>query len=305
MQKQQIIRELYKPARINYKRRSIRISGIDDLWQIDLAEMPHHVQENNGRKYILVVINCFSKFCWVASLKTKTGAEVADALEKILAKNTVPRNINSDLGKEFYNHHFKKLMDKYGINHYSTFSIKKAAICERLIRTLKSKIYKLLALHGTHKWINKLDEVVSSYNNSRHRTIGMKPKDVNKTNELEILHRVYIPKNMNIDHHKKYKLGDIVRISKQKHVFEKGYTASFTTELFKIVQVLHTYPVTYLLEDLDGRPIRGCFYREELQVTKVPDVYLIEKILQRRGDKVKVSWLGFPNPTWIKSSDLV
>lgn len=303
-EKEQIVRELYKPARVNFKRRRIVIKHIGDLWQIDLAEFRNYARFNGGFNYLLVVIDCFSKYCWGQPLKTKTGEEVTAAMKKVLSKNQPPRHINSDMGREFYNRDFKNLMKKYRINHYSTYSIKKAAICERLIRSLKTNLFKLMALHGTYKWIDKIDDVILNYNNSVHRTTGLKPKDVDKSKEQEILQRLYSSK-MPKDCRKKMKIGEIVRVSKQKLQFEKGYTASFSNELFKITKILRTNPTTYLLEDLDGNPIEGCFYKEELQPTKVPDVYLIEKILQKRGDKVKIKWMGFNQLSWIKASDIV
>lgn len=306
IEKQKIVDEIYKQARINFKRRRTIIKGIDDLWQIDLAEFCSFSKENNGFKYILIVIDCFSKFVWTKPLKTKTGKEVTNAMEAILQNNVrSPKNLQSDQGTEFFNQHFKRLMMDYNINHYHTYSSKKAAIVERVIRTLKSNLYKLFALNGSHKWIDKLGDVINRYNNTVHRTIGITPTNVTWKNEKRILNSAY--SNIKIFNKKhKFKVGDIVRLSKTKHLFEKGYTASWTTELFKIVKVNLTNPVTYMLEDLDGRPIKGCVYEEELQKTCSPNIYLVEKILKRNGDRLLIKWLGFKdtNNSWISSSDL-
>ncbi|KAJ8913146.1 hypothetical protein NQ315_006064 [Exocentrus adspersus] len=87
-------------------------------------------------------------------------------------------------------------------------------------------------------------------------------------------------------------VGDIVRISKNEHVFAKGYTPNWTTELFEITTVKITNPITCLLEDMRGQPIQGAFYAEELQKTTNPDVYLVEKVLRRKGQKIYVKWFG-------------
>ncbi|KAJ8911911.1 hypothetical protein NQ315_012325 [Exocentrus adspersus] len=84
----------------------------------------------------------------------------------------------------------------------------------------------------------------------------------------------------------KFKVGDIVRISKNKHVFAKVYTPNWTTKLFKI-----TNPITCLLEDMRGQQIQGAFYAEELQKTTNPDVYLVEKVLRRKGKKYTLNGL--------------
>lgn len=98
-----------------------------------------------------------------------------------------------------------------------------------------------------------------------------------------------------------------MRISKQKAAFEKGYTHNWSTELFKIKQCRLTKPATYLLEDMEEKPIKGAFYNEELQTVKYPNVYLVEKILRRKDNKVFVKWLGFDNShnSWIDKNDIV
>jgi len=133
----------------------------------------------------------------------------------------------------------------------------------------------------------------------------MKPCDINKNNEKQIFNSTYNHIKLATPHC--YKVGDIVRISKNKHVFSKGYTPNWTTELFKIVKVRITNPSTYLLEDMKGTSISGCFYEEELQKTKDSDIYLDEKVLRKRGNKVFVKWLGFDTShnSWIDSKDIL
>lgn len=82
-------------------------------------------------------------------------------------------------------------MKKYNINHYSTFSKLKASICERLNRTLLNKVWKKFHLNGNHKWVNVLDKITTEYNNSVHRTIKMRPIDVNTSNEKQLLESDY------------------------------------------------------------------------------------------------------------------
>nr|CAH7717032.1 unnamed protein product [Callosobruchus chinensis] len=105
----------------------------------------------------------------------------------------------------------------------------------------------------------------------------------------------------------KLEINDIVRVSKSKHLFEKGYTPNWTTELFKIVKVNISSPVTYMLEDMNGDPIKGALYEEELQKTLAPDIYLVEKVLKRKDGKMYVKWLGFDSnkSSWVKEADIV
>lgn len=301
MEKLQVVKELHKQARKNFKRRRTIIKGFDDLWQTDLAEFGPYARENKGYKYILLVIDCFSKYLWTRPLKNKTGPEVTAAMTNIFKEGRIPKNIQSDDGKEYYNQHFQKLMKKHGINHYSTYSTKKAAIVERVIRTLKSKLYKTFSLQGTYKWFDILKDKTLEYNNSKHRTIAMKPALVKPTTKLKVYD------NIKIAGKAKYKVGDMVRLSKFKTVFAKGYTPNWTTELFKIDKVQITNPVTYKLVDTRGHPVLGGFYEEELQKAKYSDIYLVEKVLKRKKNKVFVKWLGLDpsHNSWLKKDNVL
>lgn len=305
-EKLQVVHELHKPARKNYRRRRTIIKGLDDLWQMDLAEMRPYAHSNRNFKFILVVIDCFSKYVWTHPLKSKTGEEITEAFHNVLKRGKrAPTHLQTDQGKEFYNAKFRALMKQYGINHYNTFSVKKAAIAERVIRTLKSKLYKYFSLNGTYRWIDVLPQITKNYNETKHGMTGYKPVEVDKSNEQTILQSTYSA--VKIAGPRKFKIGDIVRISKAKHVFEKGYTPNWTTELFKITKVNITDPATYMLEDMLGNPIKGSFYTEELQKTENPDIYLVEKVLRRRGKKAYVKWLGLDSKynSWIENADFV
>lgn len=304
-EKIQVVNELHKPVRKNFTRRRTIIKGLDDLWQMDLVDMQKHAHKNKNFKYIFVMIDCFSKFVWTKPLKNKSGKEIMQAVCDILkdSKRT-PKNLQSDQGTEFYNAGFNNLMKKHNINHYSTFSVTKAAIAERVIRTLKEKLYKYFSLNGSYRWMDILPEIVKEYNNRCHRTTGMKPCEINKKNEKKILQSAYNHIKLALNR-PKFKVGDLVRISKNKHVFEKGYTPNWTTELFKVIKVHITNPITYLLQDLRGNPISGGFYTEELQKAKHSDIFLVEKVLRKRGNKVFVKWLGLDKShnSWIDNTN--
>lgn len=298
--KEQVVLELHKPARRNFKRRHTLIKGFDDLWQADLMELLPYAKINKGYKYVLVVIDCYSKFVWTRPLKSKTGPETSKAVEDIFKQGRVPKNLQTDRGKEFYNVHWSKIMNAYRVNHYSTYSVKKAAIAERVIRTLKTLLYRAFSLRGKHLWMDILNEVTNTYNNRIHSTTKMKPSDVRPETNLGCF-----------SHHKimdkqKYKEGDVVRISKYKSQFAKGYTPNWSSELFKIYKVQLTNPTTYLLKDMSGQPILGAFYTQELQNAKYSDVYLVEKVLKRNKRNLYVKWLGLDNShnSWINKHNV-
>ncbi|XP_066600013.1 uncharacterized protein [Prorops nasuta] len=299
-EKKQLVEELHVPARRNFLRRRVIIRGFDDLWQADLVEMRNYADA--GYHYILTVIDALSKYGWAIALKTKSGKEVTAALLKILKSGRCPKNLQTDDGKEFYNSDFQSLMKKHGINHYSTYSILKATIIERCNRTLKTEMWKGFTLNGNYKWRAMLQQLVDKYNSRKHRTIGMRPADVKPEHANKLLATVF--SNIKIVGRAKFKVGDFVRISKYKNVFAKGYTPNWTTEIFEIIKVQKTNPVTYLLRDSNGTDIYGGFYEHELLKTANPNVYLVEKVLRKKGDKVFVKWLGFNNThnSWINKN---
>lgn len=304
MLKQAVVDEIHKPARKNFLRRSVILKGIDDLWQADLIDFRKIKNYNKGFQYIMVIIDCFSKYVWALPIKMKTKSEVTQAFEKVMNNSCrYPNNLQTDMGTEFYNTSFKKLMRMHKINHYSTFSVKNASIVERVIRTLKTKLFKNFSYNGNYKWIGApLDSVVNTYNNTKHRSTNFKPIDVNDDIADCVMKNI---NKANIMKFKKpkgnFSVGDFVRVSKHKSEFEKGYTPNWSSELFVINKLNDTSPVTYNLEDLRKQLILGCFYEQELQKTKYPNVYLIEKVIRRKGNKLFEKWLGLSESenSWI------
>lgn len=310
MAKQQIVNEIHKAARKNFLRRHVILKGIHDLWQADLMDMQNIKKFNKGYNFILIVIDCFSKYAWAEPLKSKNKIEVTRAFGQILGRSReTPVNLQTDKGTEFYNNNFQTLMKKHNINHYSSFSTKKASIVERLIRTVKNKLYKYFSLNGNYKWIGlPLEDILKRYNNTKHRTIQFKPIDVNKSNEPAIKENIKKIYNHDFVQWKpKFKVGDCVRISKYKHNFEKGYTPNWSTELFNIKKINKTLPVTYQIEDQRKQIILGAFYEQELQKSSHPHIYLVEKVLKKKGNKLYVKWLGLNNDenSWIDKAEIM
>jgi len=277
-QKRAVVKELHRPAR-----RHVGIHEIYDTWQADLVDMSAYAKVNRGYIFLLTVIDIFSKFAWAVPTKTKSGSDVTAAMRSVLEQGCQPRRLHVDQGKEFYNATFKNLMEEYNIRLFSNFSNLKASICERFNRTLKTKMWKEFSFRGTYKWIDILPDLVSDYNNTKPRTIKMKPKDVTVTNADQWKH-IY-QSRPSVTSKPKFEVGDHVRVSKYKHAFEKGLTPNFTSESFVVAAMKLTKPITCRLKDYQGQPIQGGFY-QELTSVKYPDVYLIKKVLKRRGNRL-------------------
>ena len=231
-----------------------------DLWQIDLLDMQKYSKENDGYRYICVIIDCFSRYVWVKPLKNKTGKATVKALA-LLLMNERPKLIQADQGTEFFNRDVKRMLEAFGPKLYHTYTDKKAAIVERVQRTLRGRLGRLFTKRGNFKWIDKIDDIVTAYNNTHHSSIKMKPVDVDE----EHIANIFFNSLPNLKKTIKFSNGDRVRILIKKNQFAKEFEKSWSEEIFKIKRIQNTNPITYLIEDLDGEDINGGFYTEELQ----------------------------------------
>ena len=205
----------------------------------------------------------------------------------------------TDKGNEFINKSLKKFFLPFRIKIYTLNSEMKASMIERFNRTLKTKMWKYFTSKQTYKYTDVLKKLIESYNNPNHNALKLAPSEVNKNNEKKIFKSQYEDKEMPIIKIK-FKEGDKVRISKDKLIFEKGYTPNFTREIFIVDKVLARNPVVYKIKDLLDEKIDGIFYEEQLQkILKLDNIYYISEILKKRTRKGKkeylVSWLGYPD----------
>lgn len=173
MSKQQVVNEIHRYARKNFPRRKYTMYGIADTLQADLIEMQPYKRENKQFRYILIVVDTFSKMAYAEPLLDKTGPVTTIAMERILKRvqqqnpRAQIRNCHTDNGNEFYNRSMKQLFAKYRINHYSSFSVLKASIVERLIRTIKRRLYIQFSMQSNYRWFDILQKIIDSYNNTR------------------------------------------------------------------------------------------------------------------------------------------
>lgn len=310
LSKEAIVNELHTPVRRNFPRRCTMLKGINDLYQADLVEMRPYGKINKKYNYILTLINCFTKVAYAKPLYNKKGKTITDAFESVIKLNNIKmKNLQTDDGKEFYNKPFANLMKNNNINHYSTNSEKKASIIERFNRTLKTSMYKKFSFRGSYVWYDILSDLIRTYNKTRHRTIGMKPIEVNKSNEGLVMERIKKHTYPAVDKSppKRYNIGDKIRISKYKNIFAKGYLPNWTNEVFEVFRVQPTTPETYILKDNKGEILQGSFYGHEMVKSNTGDVYLVEKIIKQEKDKVFVRWLGFDktHDSWVSKKDLI
>ena len=179
-QNEQLAEEIHKPIIRKFEKRKVHAAFKDNIWGADLADMQLLSKYNKGIRFLLCVIDIFSKYAWVVPLKDKKGISIVKAFPIIL-KQSNSRKTNKiwlDKGSEFCNASFKKWLQDNDIVMYSTHNEGKSIVAERFIRMLKSKIYKYMTSISKNAYIDKLDDIVDEYNNTYHTTIKMKPADV-------------------------------------------------------------------------------------------------------------------------------
>ncbi|XP_018046647.1 PREDICTED: uncharacterized protein LOC108686078 [Atta colombica] len=195
-ERRRLVEELHAPARRYFPRRRVIVRGYDDvvsstLWQANIVEMRPYSGFNRDYHYILIIIDVLSKYAWAISLKSKGGSETANAIVEIIrASERCPKNLQTDMGKEFYNVDVQKILKKHDVNHYSTSTSR-----------------------------------ISCQITRKHRTIGIRPADVTPAIAERLLDTVYSA--IKIAGPSKFKVGDSVCVSKYKTIFEKGYTPNW------------------------------------------------------------------------------
>ena len=204
-----------KGVKRNFQRGRVIVAGIDDQFDADLASLIYYADDNDGYKYLLVVIDIFSRFAWAEPLKDKTSNEIISAFDKILSDGRIPRRLRTDAAKDFTSNKFQDYVKSKNIVHFVTHSEKQANYVERFIKTLKGKIYRYMVQKNTPRYIDVLSKLVDSYNKTWHSGIHMEPINVNKKNEKQLWWQMYWPREP-YDPNKKvisyaFKVGDHVR----------------------------------------------------------------------------------------------
>jgi transposase InsO family protein len=310
---------LHRQARKHFARNKTYVARIDQQWQADLADMQQLMEQNDGYRYLLTCIDVLSKFAWVVPTKSKDAKHTLAAMRTLFrrARPRKPQRLQTDKGTEFFNRDVGAFLRQQGVQHFASQSDQKAAVVERFNRTLKAKIWKHFTANNTRRYLDILQDFVSSYNRTVHRSIGMKPADVrDKETELRAWKSLYYPPyagGAKAKRTQKRKVDDdaLVRVTKWKGDFEKGYVPGWSREHFHVRGAVSGMPrVVYKLEDAAGEPIEGAWYQEEIQPI-ARNVYEVERIVGERktprvGQEVLVKWRGLPEKfnRWIRKRDL-
>ena len=264
-------------------------------WELDLAVMDNIKEHNQPFRYILVAVDIFDKYCWAEMMEKKTMEETTQAFSKILdrAYPRVPRIIRCDSDGAFLGATFQTFAKARGIKIKPAGGSVKAAIVERLIRTIKAKLYRIFYFRGIFKYTDILQKVVDTYNKTRHSSIGLAPAEVTHKDTFNIWHQNYMQHVAHSIPPPKFKVGDYVRLSviRASRLLERGYLQAYTNEIFRVVRVQTKHATgllprpLYHVKDLKGEPIStGCYAEEMVLVSFKPNAggEQVEKIVSHR-----------------------
>ena len=248
------INEIYsKPPRKNYPTNKTDVYHIDDTWSLDILDLKDYGSENNrGYRYVLVVIDNFSKFGWTIPLKNKNAQTIKDSFENILINSKrSPNLIETDRGKEFYNNIFQDFLNKSDIKLYSRNTSLGAVFAERFYRTIRDLLKKIVFERGDANWIDELPTITKQYNNRIHSSTKLSPKDASLKKNEGFVYKNLLDKRKKVK--PKYEIGDLIRTADLKKTFSKGDTTNWSYKLYKITEIINDTIPSYKIDNLSER----------------------------------------------------
>ena len=275
-----------------------------ELFQSDVVYMnnPLMQEATGGYKYLLVVIDCFTRYLWTFPLKQITGKNVAKCLRELF-QETKPEKFCSDKGKEFLNRDVEQVMDEFDVENYTANGAHKSAFAESVNKTIKKIIIERCDHFNTNNWIT--DEILGGameiYLNGFHSGIDMSPVEAEKRENQRQLRRQNYEKYVEAETHRKqakFKVGDTVRLAVIRTKFHRNFHQNYTQETWIISKVMTNLPQPrYRVKDENGEELDDVLHENEL-IRYIPSgEYRIEKVLKRRvrngRREALVRWLHY------------
>jgi len=282
-------------------------------FQIDLCFLIDYAEWNDNVKYLLTVIDCFTRYAFIRPLITKDSKTVLNAFKNVISElEQKPLTIVCDRGSEFVNVAFQNYCENENMKLILPKSNLHASYVERFNRTIQNLIFRYLTENSTNRYIDQLDNILLTYNSRYHRMINMSPIEAENNPNAELIINSMISKRDSLIKQEipKFKIGDTVRISKQKDKFSRGYQPQSQVEIFKIYAISDNKKIPlYYLNDENNEKIEGGFYNYELTPVNLT-TYRIDKVIRRRKfrgqNQVLVKWVGYDDRfnRWIPEEDV-
>ena len=269
---------LHRVARQNFKRRKVIVSGVNIQYQADLLDFAPIQKENRGYRYLLTMIDCFSRKATAIPMKFKDKDSSLNAIKKAFQIMGTPQKLQTDRGSEFIATNVKQFLKENKVILFHSNSPLKASIVERFNRTLRQRIIKYMVEKKNLMYIHVLPDMLKAYNNSIHSSLEKyTPNQVNKGNEKEVFELQYREYLNQKKEKRKFQLGDIVRIaldvSPYQKLFKKGHQRNFSVDLYMVVDGKDSQPPTYLVKNTkQSTAENGWFYEPQLQKARPQNV---------------------------------
>lgn len=282
-------------------------------FQIDLIDIQQYSRWNDNVRYILAVIDTFTRKAWVRPCIDKSADVVLNAFRSIINDaGKPPFTLVADRGTELKNKKFMKFCNEKKIKFLHNYTSTHASYVERFNRTFQNLLYKFLSQFETRRYIDNLQDFADSYNERNHRMIGMSPESAEDEVNHEKVALIMSDYHEKIKKEKpKYLINQLVRIALQKGAFHRGYHEQSNYEIFNIYAIKNTLPKPlYLLETHDTKEkLVGGFYAHEITPIN-SDVFRVEKVIKKRNFRGEqqyfVKWKGYDKThnSWINASDI-
>ena len=266
------INEIYsKPPKKYYPTNKTDVYYIDDIWSLDILDLKDYGPKNNrGYRYVLVIIDNFSKFGWTIPLKNKNAQTIKDSFENILiSSKRKPNLVESDRGKEFYNNIFQDFLNKNNIKLYSRNSSYGAVFAERFNRTIRDLLKKIVFEQGDAKWIDVLQTITKQYNNRIHSSTKLTPIQASLKKNEGYVYKNLLDKRKKIK--QKFQINDLVRTADVKKTFSKGDTTNWSYKLYKITEINNDTMPSYKIDNLTERYNESLLKKTELTLKQNKD----------------------------------
>ena len=248
------INEIYsRGPRKNYPTNKTNVYYIDNIWSLDILDLKDYGPENNGGyRYVLVVIDNFSKYGWTVHLKNKNSQTIKDSFENIIiSSKRKPNLIESDRGKEFYNNIFQDFLNKNDIKLYSRNSSYGAVFAQRFNRTIRDLLKKPVFEKCDGNWIDILPTITKQYNTRIHSSTKLTPTQASLKKNEGYVYINLLDKRKKIK--PKFQINDLVRVADLKRTFSKGDTTIWSYKLYKITEIINDTILSYHIDNLPER----------------------------------------------------
>lgn len=298
---------LYKPRRVRFPHNPIVANFCGEIVQIDIMDLNVFKTYNDNYRYVLLSYDTYSKYLVGYPMITKKPEPILAGLVDLQQRLPFPIcNIYWDKEGSFHGRVVQKWLTEQGIKNYTTKSAIKAPGVERAIRSVRLALQRYFQSSSTFRWLEQLQVFTDNYNNRMHSSTKLKPLDL-ATDPMLTVSPKHDPTPV------AYKLppvGAYVRLNRDRSVFDKEASGTWTTEVFRIVRhnISQPIPLT-VLHDLTDKPIAGSFYPEEYQVIDWHGKKLIKSVLRKRLSQGRqeqlVTYDGWPSSftQWIPVSD--